>query len=355
MKILMVTVVYGSDLNGAARFVSILQSQKQWDVTVLTENVGEAPNLKSVDVDLNWWSRKLGMLSRINLYKARLAAIASDYDVILLNHPLLAYKLQVHSCPTVVFVHDYESGEVGLPTSKQQLVNRAYRCFEKRALREPSIVLANSNYTAKYLEESHDVPAAKIRILHQSYVAGSFAARHLVPDSPISILFVKNDYKRGGLLDLVQALSSLTDYAFRLTVVGCTPTLPSATNVTYWIKGGLPHEQVLELMQSHDIYCVPSRREALGVANMEAMASGIPVVTTDAGGIPEVITEREGYICKPHDPQSLAAAVLRCIEDEQGRPQKVMRAREKVEQFSKERMIAKLQVILEEAVAKHSR
>ena len=69
-----------------------------------------------------------------------------------------------------------------------------------------------------------------------------------------------------------------------------------------------------------DVFVLPSRREALGVAVLEGMAAGLPIVATRVGGIPEMVRPGvEGYLVEPGSAQELAAALRRVLDDPQGR------------------------------------
>jgi glycosyltransferase involved in cell wall biosynthesis len=71
--------------------------------------------------------------------------------------------------------------------------------------------------------------------------------------------------------------------------------------------------------KSADIFCLPSTNmaESFGIVNLEAMASGIPLVGSNLGGIPDIVKEGEnGLLAKPNDYQSLANALLRLLKDE---------------------------------------
>ncbi|MCY2985812.1 MAG: glycosyltransferase family 4 protein, partial [Planctomycetota bacterium] len=73
---------------------------------------------------------------------------------------------------------------------------------------------------------------------------------------------------------------------------------------------------VPEWLQAADIAVVPSREEPLGNATLEAMATGLPVIGTLAGGIPEMIqTEQTGLLVQVNDPDGLANALQRLLED----------------------------------------
>src|SRR5262249_3883815 len=65
-----------------------------------------------------------------------------------------------------------------------------------------------------------------------------------------------------------------------------------------------------------DIAVVPSHYEAFGLAALEAMAAARPVVASDDGGLPEIVVDSEtGFLVPPRDPDRLAAALRRLIDD----------------------------------------
>jgi glycosyltransferase involved in cell wall biosynthesis len=75
-------------------------------------------------------------------------------------------------------------------------------------------------------------------------------------------------------------------------------------------------EDVLSLMKSADLFVMSSVTEGLGSAVLDAMAMGLAVVGTHAGGIPEVVVEGEtGLLVPPGEPRPLAAAIVRLLED----------------------------------------
>lgn len=71
--------------------------------------------------------------------------------------------------------------------------------------------------------------------------------------------------------------------------------------------GAVPHEAVPAILRELDIFCVPSVRESFGVAAVEAMACGLPVVSSDASGLDEVMVDGlTGFVVPSMDPGSLA-------------------------------------------------
>jgi glycosyltransferase involved in cell wall biosynthesis len=106
-------------------------------------------------------------------------------------------------------------------------------------------------------------------------------------------------------------------------------TLGLRKRVTF--HGSQPKRAVAEMMRAADLLVLPSRVETFGTAIVEALASGLPVVSTTAGAIPELVDEHSGRLVPPDDPAALAAALNHTLEniDEFDRPAIADRARDK--------------------------
>ena len=92
------------------------------------------------------------------------------------------------------------------------------------------------------------------------------------------------------------------------------------------------------LIADADVYVMSSQQEGLGTSVLEAMALGIPVASTTAGGLPEMLGSGAGLLVPPRDPGSLAEAVGRILEDAELRAGLVERAGVEVLRFTDLRM-----------------
>ena len=80
--------------------------------------------------------------------------------------------------------------------------------------------------------------------------------------------------------------------------------------------GGSSYSEIPEYMAAADLFVLPSLSEGLPIAMLEALATGVPVVASRVGGIPEVlIHEFNGLLVEPRDPDDLAEAITKTLSD----------------------------------------
>ena len=204
-------------------------------------------------------------------------------------------------------------------------------------------MLFRSHYLSQYLIREYKCPANKIYTLYQTVDVGEIEfVPHRAFIAPYKILFVKSYIYYGALDILSKALNQLSDFAFELTVIcplsayndAIEELFRNIPNVRLTILGSVGKESLYAQMAVHDILCVPSRVESLGIINIEGLATGISVVSTCEGGIPEVLNEGEnGWLAVPENAESLAKALKKCIQaDPSVRKQKRINGRRYVEQ-----------------------
>jgi len=79
--------------------------------------------------------------------------------------------------------------------------------------------------------------------------------------------------------------------------------------------GKMQHDDVRQQMQTADLFLHPSRSEGLGKVLLEAQACGLPIIATNAGGIPEAVRPcKSAYLVPPDDPGDLAETLLTVIQ-----------------------------------------
>ncbi len=131
-----------------------------------------------------------------------------------------------------------------------------------------------------------------------------------------AVKVLRHALEKKGLEDISSSIvvSLYGDGPQKDEIVGLVNDLQLSATVK--LKGRIPNSQVPEALSEMDIFCVSSVRESFGVAAVEAMAMGLPVVATDAEGLKEVVIDgKTGIIVPRHDQQALANALQQLVLD----------------------------------------
>jgi glycosyltransferase involved in cell wall biosynthesis len=111
-------------------------------------------------------------------------------------------------------------------------------------------------------------------------------------------------------------------------------------------------DDINQVLPSLDIFLMTSKEEGLGTSILDAFLAGVPVVSTRAGGIPEmVIHEQTGMLAPIGDAQTLAAHIARIVSDTRFKNSLMEGAKQKVQEFSKERTAEKTLMLYQEVLA----
>lgn len=133
-----------------------------------------------------------------------------------------------------------------------------------------------------------------------------------VPEAnrPLRVLFAGSMGQRKGLADLFAAMRLLAGQPIELVVLGSLQESPEFYRRQcegFRHEKGRPHAQVLELMRSCDVFCLPSIVEGRALVTQEAMSQGLPVVITpNTGGADLVIEGQTGFLVPIRSPEKIA-------------------------------------------------
>jgi glycosyltransferase involved in cell wall biosynthesis len=186
--------------------------------------------------------------------------------------------------------------------------------------------------TSRMLAEATAIfcpPVTKVHIIPFGVDTNAFApSPRTYQNKSLIIGTVKTLRPRYGIRELILAFQRIAD-AFptvRLMIVGggeqhaelqaLLVNLNLENRIT--LTGQVDHKYVPEYLRSFDIFVVPSltHRESFGVAAVEASASGLPVVASQVGGLPEVVLDgKTGLLVPPGDIDALATAISRLLAD----------------------------------------
>ena len=315
-------------------------------------------------------------LNNVQVVKVgRLATVASM--PLSLSQPVALARL----CPDVAHVHSpYPLGEVAnwllgqarvtvithhSDVVRQQRLLRLYGPLLRRVLGAADRIIATS---PRYVETSPWLWPVREKCLVVPLGVDSVRFTPL-PNHPITqspsqptLLFAGRLRYYKGLDTLLHALSLVPDVP--LVIVGDGPmgeewerltgVLDLRNRVTF--TGKVSDEDLPGYYRAADMFVLPAnaRAEAFGTVILEAMASGLPCITTEVGtGTSWVVQDGvTGLVVVPRDPQALADAIRNLLDDPKRRAAMGRAGRARVEaEFTLERMIARVQAVYEEALA----
>jgi glycosyltransferase involved in cell wall biosynthesis len=100
-----------------------------------------------------------------------------------------------------------------------------------------------------------------------------------------------------------------------------------------------------------DVLVMPSRKETFGLVLIEAMSFGLPVIATNAGGVPEIVIDgKTGILVPPGDARALAGAMRTLFEDNELRQEMGHRGRERaIQHYRLDHHMAQLEMIFRQA------
>jgi len=215
-----------------------------------------------------------------------------------------------------------------------------YIAIEEAEMEQANHIVVASNFTLNTYVE-HGVSAGKIIMNSYGVDASSFkpAKKQRRSGDIIRFVFVGLVDARKGIPSLLEVWKSLQASNIELTLIG--PITPGIENFIHEhypsviIKGRLAYKELKEMLPGYDVLVFPSFFEGFALVIPEAMACGLPVITTTSTCGPDIIENgKEGYIIDPGDVTKLKEAMEYFI-DQPGRIQDMgIWARKKAEQYS---------------------
>lgn len=269
----------------------------------------------------------------------RILRIVSRADVVVSQFPSPVFPLIVHAVrrkkkPHILYVvgdirEVVETSGKYPGLARMLVVTPIAKAMHRLALRasRSSMVIAVSSSLAQLYGSS---TVRSVAFAPTAVAAGEiFNRQDTCQSTPTRLLFVGRLVPVKGLVYLLEAVRLLLHdgVPVRLMLVGTGPhrkalialvakqALSSVVEFTGEVSFG---PSLLALYREADIFVLPSLSEGTPRVLWEAMAAGLPIVATRAGGVPEIIQHEEtGLLVSPRSAQQLAASIRRMIEDEE--------------------------------------
>ena len=210
------------------------------------------------------------------------------------------------------------------------------RFFEEGMLKRARKIIAVSRFTKWELTNYYKIPENKIHVIHNGVDVNKFKSvadkrkakmeMGFNPDD-IAIVSVGRLYARKGLFTLIESMPAVvkrfptakfiisgkgqSDEMHKLTAYA--QQLGVKDNIVF--TGYYPDKKLPKLYQAADVFAFSTFYEHHPFAVLEALATGLPVVTTTVGGIPETITSgKNGFLVEPFHPRQFSEKILYLLE-----------------------------------------
>ena len=304
------------------------------------------PGFEVVPCGLMRWDR----LWRLGMYVV--AAQRLRPDAVFLPFPFLVTFKPVH---LAVMVHDVIP--LRFPRARWSLRDSLFRQSYSSSLARADLILTNSEYSKSDLVSICGVPPERIVVAHLGFDSGVFNSappdteqlgevqRRPGIDGPY-VLHVGNMEPRKNLVRLVRAYRLLTerrrDLSLQLVLCGgqnwgCEdldrlleePEFRGRVVLT----GAVPDRELSLLYRGAVCFAMPSLYEGFGFPLLEAMASAVPVMSSNRTSLPEIAADAALYF-DPESIEEMAGAMERLVTDSDLREQLVRRGLERAKQFS---------------------
>ena len=248
------------------------------------------------------------------------------------------------------------------------------RFFEEQMLERSDRLIAVSDFTRRELKQYYRVNQAKIRVIHNGVDVDKFkpaSGKRKIKEElgfnsdDLAILSVGRLYARKGLFTLIESMPDvvrrfprakfiisgkgqsnemrkLVDHATRLGV-----------NDNIVFTGYFPDSKLPKLYQAADVFAFSTFYENLPFAVLEALSSGLPVVTTNVGGIPEMIESgKNGFLVQPFNARELSDKILYLLEHPDAASEMAFQARKTIlERFDWRLIVQKVLKVYDEALS----
>jgi glycosyltransferase involved in cell wall biosynthesis len=221
----------------------------------------------------------------------------------------------------IAWVHHPLADETGL----DDRARARFRRIETSLLPRFRGVVCPSDATAQAVA-AYGVDPARIAVVPPGTAKPAQARPRAAPDEALRLLTVATVTPRKGHLVLIEALARLPRKDWRLRCIGSLqrdPAHVAALRQAIAVQGleervtlqdEIPPAALDEAYAAADVFVLPSFHEGYGMALAEAMAHGLPILSTSAGAIPATVPQSAGILVAPGDPSALAEALSRLTE-----------------------------------------
>lgn len=258
--------------------------------------------------------------------------------------PMMEFPF-ISSVPLVVNIHDLHPLRFPLQFGKAAAYFRFSLKLLKKAVRRVTVV---SEFVKRELMAAINIPEEKVDVIPNGYsrklfypqspeAIGAFIEKYSLPEN--YILLVGNLFPYKNVKTLLNAFLRIKDrIRHSLVIVGSREFLhePLPIDERIFYMDYVPYEDLPKFYSYADAFVHPSLSEGFGLTPLEAMACGVPVISSNAGSLPEVVG-KAGMLFDPLDTEHLSRLIEEVVKNEGLRRELIKKGLENAKRFSWEK------------------
>jgi len=196
-----------------------------------------------------------------------------------------------------------------------------FKNLSKVIWRKAKIVVTNSEGLKGLAQKT--TLNQKIEVIYNGVNVKEFKpSKNKKTNKKLRIICVARLIKRKGISYLLKALEGLKNKDFVLIIIGDGKEKENLENLAKNLKikkkvkflDSIPHQKIVKYYQENELFVLPSLNEGMSNTILEAMACGLPIITTNVGGAKELV-KNNGFIVKPRSSSQIKKAILEYLNN----------------------------------------
>ncbi|HEX3593906.1 MAG TPA: glycosyltransferase family 4 protein [Polyangiaceae bacterium] len=239
----------------------------------------------------------------------------------LTHNPAVLQPRALAGTPTVLWTDvtpallDEQAAQYDHPVTSSRIVGMAKHAAVRHTFRRAALCVGWSHWARRSFCEDYGVPEARTAVVPPGVDLERWTFVERAHAEPMRLLFVGGNFARKGGDLLLDVFRQHFRGRAELHLV-TRDAVPEEPGVRVYNGLTATSPELLALYRTATVFVLPTRGDCFSIASLEAMATGLPVVVSGVGGIPEIVESgSSGYLVSPNDGRALKESLEALVAD----------------------------------------